>query len=203
MAAKGYSTATLVAQELGVDLTGPQLDQCADLISEAEGWIDQETGRSWLATSPTTSELHTISGPFVYLTNRPVSAITTVQVRPFGVGATWNTLVAGTDFELLDAANGILSILPAYDALVTLPGSGGMSGWLSRTTYTSTTPVPLHIQRATTLLVAHWMLPRLNPDRQGVESYSVGGELQVKVRADDIPPEVLRIVHGAEKMLLA
>lgn len=203
MAARGYTTATLVAKELGRDLTAPQLDQCADLIEQAEAWIDHESGRAWMVASPTTDELITVTGPVVYLGNRPVSAISSVKVRPMAVGGADTTLVAGTDYELVDGQNGIL-LLSGFLG----PGGDIIQGTLAsnsylKVSYTSATPVPGDIQRGATLLVAHWMLPRLEPDRQGVDSYSIGGELQVKVSKADIPDEVLRLIHGHESMAFA
>jgi hypothetical protein len=203
MVAKGYTSALLVAQELGIDLTGPQLDQCADLVAEAEAFIDHETGRAWSATSPTVDELHTLTGPLVYLVNRPVVSVTAVKSRPIYVGGTDTTLTAGVAYELVDATNGIL-LVNSYANSTGDVVTGSLShGSLLKVSYTSSTPVPGDIQRAATLLVAHTMLPRLNPDRHGVESYNVGGELQVKLRADDVPPEVLRIIRAREAVIFA
>lgn len=199
MAAKGYTSALLVAQELGLDLTAPQLDQCADLVEGVESFIDWETGRAWLTTSPTTDELHTSSGPLVYLKKRPVTSITSVKVRGSYVGAT-DTTLAVTEYELLDATNGILNLLYTYTP-----------GWYIRVTYvSSTTALPLDIQRAATLLVADAMQDRLNPDYQGVESYRIAGsgdEFQVKMRSPGAQSvrldEAMRIIRAREVMVFA
>lgn len=194
MAAKGYSTNAKVGEELGVTLTAAQLAQVDGLIEEAEAWIDEHTGDAWLVTSPTTDELHVPDGGVVYLKHTPVSAITSVVARSLAIGASATTLVANTDYELIDAARGTLRI------------SGTYWGFLLRVTYTHTSmPVPKHVQRATTLLVAHWMLPRLNPDRQGVESYEVGGEIAVKMRkdAENIPEQVLALLKRKRRLVFA
>lgn len=183
--ARGYTTAQLTQQELGVDLTAPQLDQVADLIADVEAFIDRYTGRAWIVTSPHTDELHSVYSPVVYLRNRPVTAVTSVKARSAHIGATETTLTAGTQYELLDAANGILTVSNGYPFDVVINTEGGYEGYLLKVTYTSSTPVPGDIQHAATLLAAEWMLPRLNPDYQGVESYRIAGsgdEYQVKLR---------------------
>lgn len=207
MAAKGYTTAQLVAQELGRDLTAPQLDQCADLIGEAEAWIDHETGRAWAVTSPIVDELHSVTSPVVYLVNRPVLAVTSVTARSLAIGSTYTTLAAGSGYELIDPTNGILllsGVDPATDIVIN--SSGTFYGALVKVSYTASTPVPGDIQRAATLLVAHWMMARLEPDRLGLKAYSVGQELSVTLQdaaTIGVPPDVLRIVRSREAVIFA
>jgi hypothetical protein len=207
--AKGYTSAQLVAQELGLDLTAPQLDQCADLVAQVEDWIDNETGRSWSVTSPTIDELHPITmSPLVYLFNKPVLAVTSVKARVVLVGGQDVTLSSATDYELIDPVHGILLVngfLGATGDIVTSPVLPGalLPNSLLKVTYTSATPPPGDIQRVATLMVAHSMSARLNPDRHGIESYSVGGDLQVKLRTDDLPAEVLRILRSREAVIFA
>lgn len=206
---KGYTTATLVAQELGVDLTAPQLDQCADMIAEAEAWIDVETGRAWAVASPTTNELHTLTGRVVYLKNRPTVSISSVLVRPAYVGASNTTLAAGTDYELVDGPNGVL-LMSGFLPLSGYPWTSGdvamglsNRGSLLSVSYVSSTPVPGDIQRATTMLTAHWMLPRLYPERQGVSSFNLNQIVQTTMRGEDIPDEVMRLIRGRESVMFA
>lgn len=195
MAVKGYSSVGLVAEELGVSLSAEQQAQCTGLLEEAEAWIDHETGTAWLVTSPTTDELHVYdaNSRVVVLEHKPVSAITGVKARTYAVDDADETLTADTHYELLDAANGVLLL------------DGVNHGALLKVTYTHTSmPVPFDIRRAATLLAAHWMTPRLNPDRAGLKSYSVGGELRVDMHdKQDIPDEVLRIIHGREQVIFA
>lgn len=212
MVAKGYSSATLVAQEMAVDLTAPQLDQCADMLEAAEAWIDRQTGRAWAVTSPVVSELHSVYGPAVYLVNKPVTAVSAVTIRSASVGASPTTLTAGTDYELIDATNGVL-LLSGYgtprDVVINTEHTG-YDGYLLFVSYTTTTPAPADIQRASTLLAAEWMLARLNPDYQGVESYRIAGsgdEFQVKMASTALEPtgrmsEVLRIVRAREALVI-
>lgn len=196
MALRGYSTNVLVAAEMGRTFTVAQQSQCDGLIEEAEDLIDQITSRAWLSTSPVTDELHTVEGPVVYLTNKPVTAITSVKVRRMAIGSTDTTLTAGSTYELLDAANGVLSLGNAYRE------------YLVKVTYTFTTPeaVPPLIRRAATMLVAHWMVPRLNTDSYGIKRYSVGQELTVEFKDDGsrgVPDEVMDILTRRKALVFA
>lgn len=186
MTSKGYTTSALVADELGRVLTAPQLVQCDTLIEQAEAWIDHETGGAWLAEPTVTDELHHLTSSVVYLDNWPVAAITSIVVRPQYVGAPETVLTEGTDYELVDAGHGLLLV------------RGFGTGWLLKASYTtSSVALPGDLARAATMLVAHWMLPRLDDvNRNGIESYSVGADLSVKFRTDgeSIPDDVVGLV---------
>lgn len=206
MTARGYTTVELVVNEMGVELTAPQLDQIADMIADAESWIDVQTGRAWIVTSPTTGELHTIDqSRLVYLNNRPVTAVSSVVARGTYVGATNRTLVANTDYELIDAAHGILMVndpASGYDIIT----DRVWSDTLLTVAYTSSTPVPADIQRAATLLVSAWMLARTLTDYRGLKSYSVGSELSVTLADGSqgaVPGDVMQIIRAREAMIFA
>lgn len=209
MPAKGYTTALLVVQELGEDLTAPQLDQCADLISAGESVVDRETGRAWLATSPTADELHTIDGPAVYLKHRPVTAVSAVKARRGFVGSTDIVLIAGTDYELLSPAEGLLTV--AYGG--NFPGdivrndSAGYGGYLLKVTYTHATPVDPDIQKITTELVAGWMRNRMGgSDTAGLKSYRLPDltvEYADTASSAEVPPDLLRRLRAHSRVMFA
>lgn len=212
MASKGYTSAALVADELGRSLTAEQLVQAAGLIEEAEAYVDNATGRAWLVTSPVADELHVLVGPTVYLTNTPVATVTAVTIRSSAIGATETVLVAGTGYELLDPATGLLSLssYPLADPVAN--GSAYSPGALVKVSYTFTSPLPLpaDIRRATTLLVAAWMTPRLDPSMATVSEVSVGqGDLAVTYRAAGgdaeypTPPLVEAILRGYRRLVFA
>jgi hypothetical protein len=208
MAAKGYTSATLVTKELGRDLTAPQLDECADLIGQAEDWIDVQTGRAWLVASPITDELHNMYSRIVYLKNRPVISITSVTSRLLLVGAQDTVLTEGDEYELIDGPNGVLlvSAFAGASATTFFPSDHIPRGSLLKVSYTTSVPAPGDIQRAATLLVAHWMLPRLNGDTREVTSYSVGSSgdtFNVTFDKTDVPAEVMRLIHAREAILFA
>lgn len=209
---KGYTTRALVADELGRVLTVAQQTQCDGLIGEAEAYVDRVTGKAWLTTSPVADELHTLTSPLVYLDKTPVASVTAVATRSPAIGATWTALVAGSGYELLDPATGALAVgvYPGHDVVINTT-TAGAEGALLRVSYTHTSPLPVpgDIQRATTLLVAAWLLPRLDPSRAGVESVSVGqGDIAVRYRDDQdpqrpVPPLVDRILAGYRGVVFA
>jgi hypothetical protein len=207
MAAKGYTTATLVAQEMGRDLTAPQLDQCADLIEAAEAFIDQQTGRSWLATSPTTAELHQPDGPVVYLKHRPVAAISSVSVRPLVVGGTDTVLVANTDYELIDATNGVLLINSLLGVTGDIVRSTLARGSLLKVTYTTVTPVPANVQRLTTELVANWLTRRIGGSNMaGVKSFKMPDfsiDYTDAGSSFSVPDDLMRRINALERVMFA
>lgn len=210
MAAKGYTSALLVVQELGEDLTAPQLDQAADLIAAAESVVDRETGRAWVATSPTTDELHVVDSAFVYLKNRPVTAVTSVKARRGYVGSPDVTLIAGTDYELMSAERGLLNV--AYGGSirgdVVRNDSAGYGGHLLKITYTHATPVDSEIQKITTELVAAWMRRRMGgADTAGLKSYRLP-DLSVEYQddassGDEVPADLLRRMRAFDRVLFA
>lgn len=193
--AKGYTTAALVEAEMGVTLTAAQTTAATDLVGEAESLIDRYTARAWIVASPATDTLVVPADGVLGLSQRPVTAITSVSVRPATIGAASTALVAADTYELLDAADGQVLVSTVY------------RGYLATVAYTHTNTaaaLPLGIQRAATLLVAAWLLPRLNPDRAGLDSYEVGGELKVKISTEkSLPPDVLRILDAYAAVVLA
>lgn len=209
MAAKGYTTAQLVAEELGLQLTAPQLDQCADLIEAAEIEVDRETGRSWLATSPVVGELHTVIGRHVYLNHRPVTAVTSVTVRSLSVGSQPQALAAGTGYELIDATNGII-LLQGYGYpadIVINTDSGGYDGYLLTVSYTYSAVMDPAIRKITTELVAYWMGGRAGgSDTAGIKRYSLP-DLTVEYAdsgsGNEVPPDLRRRLRAFEKVLFA
>lgn len=109
MVAKGYSTYQKVETELGgITFTAGQQTAANERIEVAENRLDAWLGRAWIVASPVIAETHRVYGDRVYLKRRPVTAVTAVTVRSEVVGDTATAGVALTDFELLDAANGVL-----------------------------------------------------------------------------------------------
>jgi hypothetical protein len=208
VAARGYTDRDRVAAELGRTLTPDQAVQCDDLIEEVEAYVDNETGRAWLVPSPVAAEQHVPVGPFVYLHNTPVSSVTAVTIRSSAVGAAETALVAGTGYELVDPATGLLSLssYPLSDPVVN--GPAFVPGAIVKVSYTFATPVPADIRRAATLLAAHWLTPRLEPGLGPYESVSVGqGDLSVKYRdlraAPAVPSAVDAILANYRRVVFA
>ncbi len=192
-----YTDATAIAGYLGVTLTSAQQTQAGVLASAATAWIDRYTGRSWQSSSPITDELHELVGDTVYLNARPVTAVSSVKTRERFADADTTTLDA-SEWELLDAANGVLLIL----------GWAG-AGRLALVTYThtaTTAAVPDDVELAATMIAAGWLGQALRPSTNGLESISVGqNDVSLKFAANrgDVPPEARSLLAGYRRVVIA
>jgi hypothetical protein len=193
-APRGYTDAMKIGDYLGRTLTAQQFAQATQLVGAVESYIDRCTGRTWLGASPTTAEVHDILGPYLYLENRPVTAVEDVNVRVSPTGD--DTLLAATDYLLLDSVRGKL-FMPAY------------YGWQARVTYTHGGPaLPADLALAATMLGAHWLQSNIDGASgvgPGIKSYSVGQELSVTYADSSssdpaaeygIPDNAKRIIDG-------
>lgn len=190
-----YTDSSLIAGYLGITLTGPQETQAGTLADAATAWVDKYTGRTWRTASPVTDEIHVIVGNAVYLTHRPVSAVTSVKTRQDASDAGITTLTT-SQWELIDAANGKLLI----------------TGWassdlLALVSYTHTvSDPPDDVLLATTMIAASWLQQALRPNTAGVESVSVGqNDISVKFAASrgDVPAEALSILRAYRAVVVA
>jgi hypothetical protein len=166
MALKGYCSAADVADLVGLTFTSTQEAHAVRLIERAEGLIDLETDRAWL-TGVLTDEAYFRAAyrlGHLYLRYAPVASVATLKGRA-ALGETETTLVADTDYEVMDLTGGLVRLLyPAsYDRL--------------RVTYTPVATVPALITQATAELVGAWMEPTLRPadwpDTHGLESFTL------------------------------
>ena len=191
-----YTDANAIAGYLGLTLTSGQQTQAGVLADAATAWIDRHTGRSWQASSPVTDEQHDLIGDTVYLTNLPVASVTTVKTRERYADAPTTTLDA-SQWELLDATNGVLLIL----------GWAGV-GRLALVTYTHTAPatLPDDVELAATMIAGAWLSQALRPSTEGLEQISVGqNDVSVKFAASrgDVPPAALSILNGYRRVVIA
>lgn len=185
-----YTDATKIAAYLGVTLTAPQITQAGICAQAASDWIDQYKGKSWQIASPVTDELHSMTGDRIYLNNRPVASVTSVKTRAAAfVGFGWTTLGA-SQYELLDAANGVLLI----------QGWSASSEALVQVSYTHTgTAPPSQIALAATIIAASLLGPTLRPNTSGLESVAVGqNDINVKFSVDygSVPSEAMALLGG-------
>lgn len=185
------------------------------MIGAAEAIIDRKTGRSWLNASPIANELHVLDGPLgwrsdvltprivsppdgsgypsapVFLNNKPVTAVTAVTIRLQSAGASDIALTAGTEFELIDAENGILTV-------------NARPGYMAKVSYTHSGPaVPADISHATAVLAGSLMSAYFNPQSAAYKSISVGsGDVAVSFRdldANALPGIVQEIIDSYRK----
>jgi hypothetical protein len=190
-----YTDATKIAAYLGVTLTAPQITQAGVLAQAASDWIDRYCGQSWQDDGSVSDELHSPVGDRVYLNNRPISAVSAVSTRQRIVGASW-TLLGSSQYELLDAANGVLLI----------------SGWASpgldvKVSYTHTaTAAPSPVGLAATMIAASWLSPTMAPQTAGVSSIAVGqNDINVKFSEErgDVPAAALSLLAGYRRFVIA
>lgn len=190
-----YTDATKIAAYLGLTLTSPQQTQAGVVADAATAWVERHTGRSWQTSSPVTDELHEMVGDTVYLNQRPATAVSAVKTRERYADAPTTTLGA-SEWELLDAANGVLLIL----------GWAGL-GVLALVSYTHTaTAAPDDVELATTMIAAAWLSQTLRPSTQGVDQLSVGqNDITVKFSASraDVPAEALSILRAYRSIVVA
>lgn len=190
-----YSDATKVGNYLGVTLTASQITQAGVTAQAASDWIDRYLGKSWQGTSPVTDELHTLVKDRVYLNNRPVASITSVKTRAAAfVGFGWTTLDA-SQYELLDAANGVLLIA----------GWSASSEGLVQVTYAYTLALPTPVGLAATMIAASWLGPTMVGLPSGLDSIALGqNDIAVKFgsSARDVPPEALTLLAGYRSIVI-
>jgi len=193
-----YTSATLVANYLGVTLTAGQITQAGVTAQAASDWIDKYLGRSWQGSSPVTDELQTIVGDRVYLNNRPVTAVSAVKTRGDYADADVTTLTSG-QYELLDAINGELLI----------QGWAG-AGSLALVTYTHTgVTVPTPVGLAATIIAAAWLAPAMVGVPSGLESIALGqNDINIKFAGHTagevaVPAEALTLLGGYRTFVVA
>ncbi len=191
-----YTDATKIAAYLGRTLTADQQTQATAMAEAATLWIERYTGKSWQAATPITNELHIILGDRVYLTHRPVVAVSAVKLRQMYADADETTLTSG-QYELVDPENGLLLV----------QGWSTWNGTYALVSYTHTmTSVPADVALAATMIAASWMSGSLAPTTNGLSEISVGqNDVNVKFgeRRGDVPNEALSILNGYRSIVIA
>lgn len=146
-----YATAASLALYLGRALTAAETAEAAAACDAATDLIERYTGKTWQGTT-ITGELQAVGGEFIYLNRSPVTSITSITRRAQLIGETATTLVAGTDYELIDAARGRVLVSASQGSLLTV-------------TYVVTATVPASISLAANMLAAEFLKPASMPAR--------------------------------------
>lgn len=190
-----YTDAQKIANYLGVTLTSSQQTQAGLAAQAASDWIDTFKARTWQGATPVIDELHTPVGDRVYLNGRPIATVTAVSTRQRVVGSSWS-LLGTSEYELIDATNGVLLISgwaePGLDVKVSY-------------THTAGSNVPSTISFAATIIAASLLGPTLRPNTAGLESVSVGqNDVSVKFSVDygSVPSEAMSLL-GARALVIA
>jgi hypothetical protein len=200
--AKGYTTSDAVGVYLGVPLTPAQAAAVEALLPAVEQTIDDYTGHTWL-TGPILGEQILPARPTAYLRAIPVLSVEAVTLRwPFDRGGA--PLVAGQDYELVDAAHGRLLTQPygycgyggGWSAYRWPTPYGGSEPWLV-VDYTPGTSLPASVEQAATMIAADALGPQLAGITSAVEAFTITGQLSVKLRDGGeaaVPPEARRLL---------
>jgi hypothetical protein len=137
-----YTDPDLVAGHLRRTLDASERIRVVELAQAATEQIDAYCGRSWQGVA-TLDEAHVLGSlHHVLLVRRPVTAITRVRARTTAVGAPLSTLVAGVDYELIDARRGLVVVSEAWRDMVLLVD------------YTHPSTVPARVREAANVIVA-------------------------------------------------
>ncbi|HEX5204802.1 MAG TPA: hypothetical protein VFW27_33200 [Actinoplanes sp.] len=194
-----YTDATKMAAYLGTTFDAGQQTQAGVMADAATAWIDGYLGQSWQAGSPVADEMHTLAGNRVYLNHRPVASVSSVKTRAASfVAFDWTTLDS-SQYELLDAQNGLLLI----------EGWSASSAALVQVSYTHTAALPADVALAATMIASAWMSSHLaGGPVSGIESIGVGqGDIAIKygsgTNVSDVPKEALTILNGHRVIAIA
>lgn len=166
MALKGYTSVETVERALGHALSAEHRTSLASLLPGVEAFIDGQCGRGWLMGT-ITDETHWLPrSDHLYVFNPPFTSVTTVKARS-GIGEADATLTANTDWEARDPELGIVYVIgaTAYDRI--------------KITYITPATLPDDIAYVATELgavTARMLLAGTGPE---IQSYGVGGEIQV------------------------
>lgn len=140
-----YVTADDVNTYLGESMSDEQQSAAEALVAAASAFVDRYTGRTW-TTGTVTGEVVRAYGGIVRLAGYPIAAVTSVTARWETAGSTVQTLAAGSTYDVLDSAKGVLAVSVIDGTYVTVG-------------YTTAPAVPEDIKAAVTMLVAAWVQP--------------------------------------------
>jgi hypothetical protein len=151
-----YATAASLELYLQRQLSGEEGDAAALAVAAASDYIDRYVGKSWQGTT-ISGEVQTVpKDGIVRLDRRPVASVTTVLSRPLLVGVAPLTLVAGTDYELLDPLNGIV-LVHGYGYVDAVISTLGHFDTALIVTYVVGSPAPAAIQQAANIIAAQYL----------------------------------------------
>lgn len=174
-----YTTATLIANYLGLTLSGAQQTQAGVMATNASNFIEVALDRSWLSYIGTplavSDERHTVQGNRIWLKHTPAVAVTSISTRMRSAGATVYELDQDYQYELIEPTIGEIVFSPTYE------------GQRIEVDYTSSETVPAIISQFATELAAGMLILSLSGATAatsalaGVKSYTLwGGDLRVE-----------------------
>ena len=158
-------------------------DAAAALLEAASDFVDRYTGRTWVAGT-VTGEVRTIRLGEIRTTRHPVTGVTSLAVRAPVVGAASTVLVAGSTYDVLDAAIGRIAVLAVDGSLVTI-------------SYTTGPIVPDDIKAVTAMLAGHWSRGAVDNSGSIFSKIKAGSaELTYREQTDVMPRDIKAILDG-------
>lgn len=180
--AKGYTTATNVASQLGRTLTAPQIDYLEDnVIPAVEEWIDETGGRAY-GEGAVTSELLYFVSPYTWLSKAPVQSLGAVRGFYWGQQESDLAVVDPAYYTLADPRTGYF-YMPGYRSYERLEAD-----------YVPDPTIPNKIKLAASILAGYYMRTVLHPNTEWQTDYASGQDLRVKFREMSIPQDVYDLV---------
>jgi hypothetical protein len=158
-----YASAASLALFLARALTAAETASASAACAAATEYVDRFTGKTWQGQT-ITGELQTVPyNGIVRLDRLPVASLTTVTARWLYVGETIISLVANTDYELIDALNGLV--------LVNRP-----QGTVLTVTYVTGSTVPADIALAANIIAASYLIsaPAASLKPRGIQKLKAG-----------------------------
>ncbi len=175
-----YTTPGAIGAWMGRVLTAEEYAYALTAADSATAFINGALARSWPGAGTITGELYPLLGSLLYLKHRPVTSITSITSRAPYVTSTARTLISGTDYRLLDAAQGIVLLQGCWQ-----------DGYQAAVTYIHTEAVPADVAEVARQLAAGILRLRFEPDRAGIKSYSLWSrDLEVQFADDAASPQL-------------
>lgn len=170
---------TLVPSLAGTDAS----DAAEAALEGVSRFIDRYTGRSWAAMT-VTGEVQTVRSGEIRTAYWPLTVVTSLAVRSPVVGASSAVLLAGTGYDVLDAAIGRIAVSAADNSLVTIG-------------YTTGPTVPADITQAAAMLAAHWSRGAVDASGSIFSKIKAGSvELVYRDQAESLPLDIKTILDG-------
>lgn len=198
--AGNYTDPDALGRYLGVALTADQAALVASVLAPAATEaVDAYTGRSWQGTA-ITGERVPVYGDRAWLAHPPVSALS-LTWRALAPGSTVTTGASGTDYELVDAATGLVTFTGWWH---------GSQPEYVLANYTSTSDAPAAVQLAATMLAAGWLDSPSSVGAAGPLTMRREGDIQEQyaapaadARGDALPDAVRRLLAPYRVVVVA
>lgn len=182
-----YATFADVASYLGVTLSAGQETECTTLLTAAQAEVERRCRQAW-NLDPILDERYWLKQDWLNLLSNPVTSVQAIRIRTPRPGDTWLTLNAGSDYELIDTNEGLVSFAYGYHGRHVMAGVD----------YTPNRPVPSDVALATVLIGAASIYRSLNSDRLGITKAQLESAVQIAYTEEgialSIPPRALEII---------